>query len=206
MKSARLTLLLVIVPALLLTACAGRDRQPIYLDSEEIEPLRAPERLDAPTIRRTYQVDGYFLPEMAGQSEARPPRVLSSAEAEASQSRIRFGASGLYLEVRDEPDSVWRRLGFSLNRAGMQVQEIEQDRLRYDFRFNHDPIVIDRTGFGRLAFWRSPERVDHSGAFRVEVEPASGQTSRVLLLTQDGELVEMEQAEHVLSVLRERLG
>ena len=206
MKSARLHIVLTVLAALLLTACAGRDRQPIYLDSEEVEPIRTPAHLDEPTIRRTYFVDGVFLPQMAGQSDARPPRVLSSAEAEASRSRIRFGPSGLYLEVQDEPDSVWRRLGFSLDRGSMQLREVEENEQRYGFYFDHEPIVIDRRGFARLAFWRGPETIDHGGRFVVEVEPADPQTTRVQLLTEDKEPVEMQRAEYVLSILRERLG
>lgn len=192
--------------ALVLSACAGRDRQPVYLESEEVSPIRVPDGLDEPRIRPTFEVSGVFLPEMAGQHEARPPRVLPSAEAERSRSHIRFGPRGLFLEVEDEADSVWRRLGFSLNRAGMQVREVRQDRQQYLFRFNDDPTVIDRSGLSRLAFWRSAERIDHSGDFVAEVEAVNDRSTRVLLFDGSGNLVEMNQAEHVLSVLRERLG
>ena len=206
MKAACLKIICLSLSIVLLGACAGRDRQPVYLESEEVEPIRVPERLDEPAVRQTYQVAGYFLPEMAGQSDARPPRVLSSVEAEASRSHIRFGARGLYLEVEDEVDSVWRRLGFSLDRGGMQLQEADEAQRQYAFRFEHEPIVIGRSGFSRLAFWRGDERVDHGGQFQVELEPAGSDTTRVILLDGDGNLVEMDRAEFVLSVLRERLG
>jgi len=198
-----ITLILV---ALLLSACAGRDRQPVYVESDEVAPIRVPAGLDEPRIRPTFQVGGVFLPEMAGQHEARPPRVLPSAEAERSRSHIRYGPRGLFLEVEDEADSVWRRLGFSLNRAGMQVREVREGRNQYLFRFDDDPTVIDRTGLSRLAFWRSAERIDHSGEFVAEVEAINDRATRVLLFDSAGNLVEMNQAEHVLAVLRERLG
>lgn len=192
--------------ALVLAACAGRDRQPIYVQSDELPPIRVPAGLAEPRIRPTFQVAGAFLPEMAAQHETRPPRVLPSAEAERSRSHIRFGPRGLFLEVQDEAESVWRRLGFSLNRAGLQVREVRADRQQYAFRFTDDPMVIDRTGLSRLAFWRGTERVDHSGDFIAEVEPVSERATRVLLFDSAGNLVDMSQAEHILGVLRERLG
>lgn len=192
--------------ALLLAGCAGRDRTPIYVDSEEVPMIRAPAGLDSPIVRPTFQVAGVFLPEMAAQHETRPPRVLPSAEAERSRSHIRFGPRGLFLEVQDEADSVWRRLGFSLNRAGMQVREVREDQQQYAFRFNDDPTVVDRTGLARLAFWRGTELVDHSGDFVAEVEQVNERTTRVLLFDSSGNLVNMSQAEAVLAVLRDRLG
>lgn len=198
--------LLPIAGAVLLTACAVGDSDPIYLDSAEIDPIRTPPELDEPPVRGTYRVAGVYLPQMAGQSEDRPPRVLSSAEAEASRSHIRFGERGLYLEVEDELDSVWRRLGFTLDRGDMELEQADADDREYAFRFHHDPIVIDRTGFARLAFWQSRERIDHSGRFVVELQPVGEASTRVNLLDENGELVDMVRAEYVLAILRERLG
>lgn len=199
-------LFVLLLLAVVLSACAGRDRQPVYLAGEEVEPIRTPDHLDDPEVRTTFQVAGYFLPEMAGQHDARPPRVLPSAEAERSRSHIRFGPRGLFLEVEDDAESVWRRLGFSLDRGGMQLRDVRPDRLQYDFHFSDDPTIIDRRGLSRLVFWRSPEQIDHSGDYVAEVEPAGEQASRVLLMDSGGDLLDMERAEHVLSVLRERLG
>lgn len=201
-----LNLSILVLAVLVLGACAGRDRPPVYVQSEEIEPIRVPQGLDEPQVRSAFQVGGYFLPEMAAQHDARPPRVLPSAEAERSRSHIRYGPRGLFLEVQDDAASVWRRLGFSLNRAGMQIQEVREERKQYAFRFNDDPMIIERSGLSRLAFWRSTDAVDHSGDYLVEVESISDQVTRVLLMDRAGNLLDMDQAEHVLSVLRERLG
>ncbi|MFP4208279.1 MAG: hypothetical protein ACLFSC_06425 [Wenzhouxiangella sp.] len=203
-RAAQVTL--AVLSAIVLAGCAIGEREPIYLDSAEVDPIRAPAGLDQPPVRGTYRVGGYFLPEMAGQSEDRPPRVLSSAEAEASRSHIRFGERGLYLEVEDELDSVWRRLGFSLDRAGMTLLRSDSGERRYAFDFDHDPIIVDRTGLARLAFWQGRERIDYSGRFVVEVQPDGDSATRVILLDDNGQLVDMVRAEYVLSVLRERLG
>ena len=190
----------------MLFGCAGRDRQPIYAESEEIDPIEAPPGMSAPQARTTYEVPGYFLPELAGQGTDRPPRVQPSAEAERSRSHIRFGSSGLFLEVQDDPDSVWRRLGFTLNRNGMKVQEIDDSELRYHFRVSHDPIELDRRGLSRLAFWRGREVQDYSGVYRIKVREGNDDRAEVILLDADGEILEMDRAEFVLARLRDRLG
>ena len=203
-----MTRVLLIVLAVMLTAgCFNRDRQPIYVDSNELAEIRVPPELSEPRIRTTFVVPGYSLPELAAAGdEARPPRVLPSAEAEKSRSHIRFGPTGLYLRVEDEPESVWRRLSFSLNRSGMSVREVNESARRYRVRFDHDPIHIERTGLGRFAFWRRAEWLDYSGVYLFEVHPDGGDHTRVSLLDSNGNVIEMERAEFVLSVLRDRLG
>lgn len=199
---------ILVLMALLLAGCFNRDRQPVYVSSEEVRPIEAPPGLDQPRTRSTFEVPGYSLPELAAQGEQeRPPEVLPSAQAERSRSHIRFGPSGLYLAVDDEPDSVWRRLGFSLNRGNMQVRQVDEADRRYVFRFSHQPIRPEKTGLSRLAFWRSPEVIDYSGSYiaRVGAEQNEGVT-RVELFDADGRVVDMDRAEFVLARLRERLG
>jgi uncharacterized lipoprotein len=197
---------LIALVACVLAGCFNRDRQPIYVESEEVSEIEVPEGLSMPNVRRTYDIPGTFLPQLAAAGdESRPPVVLSSAEAEASRSHIRFGPTGLYLEVEDEPASVWRRLGFTLNREGMNVRQVDEADRRYRFDFTHDPIEVERGGFARIAFWRSDERLNYSGRYQLEVRE-DGDNTRVVLLGDSGEIIEMDQAEFILAVLRERLG
>ncbi|QOC23276.1 outer membrane protein assembly factor BamC [Wenzhouxiangella sp. AB-CW3] len=198
----------ILLAAALLAMLGGcaRDRQPIYADSEEIDPIEAPPGLDQPQFRMTYEVPGYFLPELAGQSSARPPHVQPSAVAERSRSHIRFGAKGLFLAVEDEPESVWDRLAATLDRDGMEVREIDESQRRYRFHFDHDAPELGRTGLARLAFWRRGDTVDYSGDYHIEVRDGEGETAELILLDPDGEILEMERAETVLARLRDELG
>lgn len=209
MKATVLTTRLFALLALVVlsTACFNRDRQPVYVDSDEVEPIRAPEGLSQPRVRTNFDVPGYFLPQLAAVGdEARPPRVLTSAEAEASRSYIRFGPTGLHLLVEDDPDSVWRRLGFSLNRGGMSVRDVNESDRVFRFHFEHDPVEVQRRGlFARMAFWRGTEVMDFRGIYQARVE-GDGDRTRVALLDERGDVVEMDRAEYVLSILRERLG
>mgnify|MGYP001044444911 CR=1 FL=1 len=199
-------LVLLALMTVLVSGCFNRDSQPIYVQSEEVAEIEVPDDLSLPDVRRTYVIPGTFLPELAAVGdEARPPVVLSSAEAEASSSHIRFGSKGLYLEVEDEPSSVWRRLGFSLNRGGMNLRQVDESERRYRFDFTHEPIETERGGFARFAFWRSDEYLDYSGRYQVQLEE-DGENTRVVLLSDSGGVIQMERAEFVLAVLRERLG
>ncbi len=192
--------------AVMASGCFNRDRQPLYVASDQIEPIQVPGGLSQPRVRAGFEIPGYFLPQLAAQgTEARPPRVQPSAEAEASRSHIRFGATGLYLAVLDEPDSVWRRLSFSLNRGGMSVRQVDEDNRRYRFHFAHEPIITAETGWRRAAFWRRSAPIDFSGVYVAEVHE-SGNATRVNLLDDRGQILPMDQAEYVLALLRERLG
>lgn len=207
MKTFR-TASLLLLAAAVLTACFGTVREPVYQSSTEINPLEIPADLDRPRTRDIYDVPGYFLPELAGTgTEALPPEVQPSAVAEQSRAHIRFGRTGLYLAVQDEPDSVWRRLGFTLNRGDMQVNAVDETARLYRFRLDHEPILPEVGGFSRLLFWRKAGPIDYSGSYqaRVSSEMERGATS-VELLDADGSVVEFERAEYVLARLRERLG
>ncbi|NBB93721.1 MAG: hypothetical protein GVY32_11195 [Gammaproteobacteria bacterium] len=201
-------LTLILASTLFLGGCFNRDSRPIYVGSEEIDPIEAPAGLDQPRTRNIYEVPGYSLPELAAQGEPdRPPEVLPSEEAERSRSHIRFGPTGLYLAVEDQPESVWRRLGFSLNRGDMQVRQVREQERRYTFRFSHEPIRPEKTGLSRLAFWDRPDVIDYSGTYVARIADGSNEgVTRVELFEEDGSVVDLERAEFVLARLRDRLG
>jgi len=201
------------IAALILALGAGcgllPDRAPAYAASEEVPAIDVPPGLNEPQTESNFEIPGYSLPELAAQGdESRPPRVLSSAEAEQARSRIRFGPQGLYLEVDDTAASTWRRLGFALNRGEMAVERVLDDQRRFRVRFRHDPIqVSERNLFGKvLLFWKAPEYLDYSGTYLFEVQRETTDTTRVAVLDADGDVLPMQRAEFVLDRLRERLG
>lgn len=185
------------------------NKEPVYAASKEVPPLRVPEGLSEPDTRATFEIPGYSLPELAARGgQTRPPRVLTSAEAENARSRIRFGPTGLYLEVDDSAASVWRRLSFALNTGGMSIDEVLDDQRRYRVQFSHDPILVSERGWFKkvFLFWKSPDYIDFSGNYVFEVQRETTDTTRVAILDESGNVLAMEQAEFVLSRLQERLG
>lgn len=185
------------------------DRGPVYAESQEVSMIEVPPGMSRPDTDTEFEIPGYSLPELAAQGdESRPPRVLSSAEAEQARSRIRFGPQGLYLEVDDTAASTWRRLGFALNRGDMTVDQVLDDQRRFRVRFRHDPIRVSDRGWisSVFLFWKSPEYLDYSGTYVFEVQRETSDTTRVAVLGEDGNVLPMQRAEFVLDRLRERLG
>lgn len=200
----------ILLAAGMATGCIfNSNEEPIYAASEEVPPLRVPEGLSTPETKATFEIPGYSLPELAARGdETRPPRVLTSAEAENARSRIKFGPTGLYLEVDDEAASVWRRLGFALNRDDMSIDRILDDERRYRVRFSHDPILASERGWFKkiFLFWKSPDYINFSGTYLFEVQRETTGTTRVAILDENGNVLAMERAEFVLARLQERLG
>lgn len=193
-----------------LTGCGLFQRaERVYVDSREMQPLAVPPDLDAPKTVSSFEIPGYALPELAASgNQALPPKVLPSSEAEKARSRIRFGPTGLYLEVDDEPASVWRRLGFALNRGEMSVEQVLPDQRQYRVRFTHEPILVSKRNWftSTVLFWKPLKFLDYSGSYLFEVQRATPETTRVMITDAEGRVLPMEQAEFILSRLQQRLG
>jgi len=204
----RVPLVLALIVSWALTGCAGTN-EPLYLDAEEVSDLEVPDTLDRPTTRPDYEVPGYYLPQLAASRDmGRPPQVQSSVDAEASNAQIRFGERGLHLEVEAPAEQVMVDLGEVLNnqQVGLTVVQKDDQTQQFDFRYRHDAIVIPKSGLGRLLFWRTPEVIDHSGEYQVKVVAIGSARARVELVGAQGQLLDLDRAEHILAILRRRLG
>lgn len=194
----------------LLAGCGVfRRDEPAYLQSEELPPLQVPPGLSRPDTDPVFEIAGYSLPTLAAQGdESIPPRVPTSEEAEQSRSRIRFGPTGLYLEVDDAAASVWRRLGFAFNRGGMRIDDVMAEARRFRVQFSHEPILASERGWFRslFLFWKPEDWINYSGTYVFEVQRETGERTRVAILGEDGSVLPMQRAEFVLDRLRERLG
>jgi len=205
----RSLILLLLLPVLASGCGLFRRDLPLYATSEEIPPIEAPPGLSDPRPSPVFEIPGFALPELAAQGdETRPPSVPTSAEAEAARSRIKFGPTGLYLEVDDQAASVWRQLGFALNRGGMSIEQVLEQQRRFQVRFQHEPIVVKDRGLFSMVFlfWKSAEFLDYSGTYLLEVQRETSETTRVAILDGEGQVLPMQQAEFVLQRLQDRLG
>jgi len=169
----------------------------------ETAPLQIPEGLAPPASSSALVIDAPAVPLSPLGIETRPPRISSTTSGLGSNSRFTWSIQGLYLLVDDTAESAHRRLGIVIERAGMQ-------RIRLDdkgvYRFDYYQQFEDEEGFfGKLAFWNRDRGEDYSGAYQTFVEP-DGDKSRVYIKYADGTDCEPDAAEHVLDVIRERLG
>jgi len=196
---------LPLVLALALVAgCAGDSRQREYYGAVETKPLDIPEGLAKPTSSAALVINAPPIPVSPTGIEAKPPRISSTTSGLDSNSSFRWSAQGLYLLVDDTPESVQRRLQLVIERAGMKRIRIDDSGVyRFDY---YQTFGGDDEGFlSRLAFWNRNDVEDYSGAYQVFTEP-EGQQTRVYIKYADGTDCEPDAAEHLLEVVRSRLG
>ena len=166
-------------------------------------PLQVPEDLDQVQAVRPIVISSQELRLPAGDElNPGPPRVAATGGGDTN-AFMAWSATGVYLKVNDTPDSVARRLGFVIERSGMQVIEQSADG-RHRFEYQH-PYVDERGFFSKMLFWRDDQGPNYSGAYQTRLEADAGQT-RVYLLHDDGSRADTSAAEHILAIFMERLG
>ena len=189
--------------AALLGACSSDGRTREYYDAVETDPLELPEGLARPTSTTALVIGTPAVPLPPTGMETRPPRISSTTSGLDANSRFNWSAQGLYLLVDDTEESVHRRLGLVIERAGMERVRLDD---RGVYRFDYYQTFEDEEGFfGKLAFWNRDSVEDYSGAYQTFTE-AEGEKTRVYIKYADGTDCEPDAAEHVLDVIRARLG
>ncbi|MEM1412541.1 MAG: hypothetical protein AAGH19_09295 [Pseudomonadota bacterium] len=195
----------ILLLAATLSACSWfKEKPPEYLESREAEPLRVPEDLDAPVYRTPLVISAPEMRMPAGDElNPGPPRAVSTGGRGDANAYIAWSAEGVYLSVADSPESVYRRLGFAIERTGMRPlpaadsgdQRFEYVHIRYD----------DRSFWQKLAFWNDGKGPDYSGVYQARVT-SDGGDARVYLQLDSGAPADTSAAEHILGIFMERLG
>lgn len=193
--------------AIALSACGlfGRDEedQPEYYEAVEAPPLEIPDGLARPTSDSALYILAPPAPLPQRELQSRPPRVSSTSTSGNANATLRWGSEGVYLLVEDSQESVQRRLGFVIERAGMRNEPLT-DVPGYRVEYWHQPTETDEGFFSRLAFWRD-DAPNYSGTYRVITRP-DGEKTRVFVKNPDGTEADPDAAEHLLVILGERLG
>jgi len=186
-----------------ISACSSDSKRPEYYDSVETSPLEVPQSLSRPDHSAALVINTSVVPPPGQVMETRPPRISSTTSGINSNSRLSWSARGLYLTVKDTPESVHRRLGLVIERAGMQRIRIDDKGV---YRFDYYQEFAEGQGFfSKLAFWRGNDEEDYSGAYQAFTEP-DGDNTRVYIKYADGTDCEPDAAEHLLAVIEARLG
>jgi uncharacterized lipoprotein len=196
-------LLLVVLAILVLAACSSKNKKPEYYDATETPSLEIPEGLSRPNLSSALVIQAPPMPLPPMLMEEKPPRISSTTSGLKNNSRLNWSAEGLYLMVKDSPESSHRRLGIVLKNGGMQ-------RIREDdkgvYRFDYYQVFAEKDGFfKKMAFWSEDETEDYSGAYQTYTE-ADGENTRVYIKYADGTDCEPDAAEHLLAVLSARMG
>lgn len=199
----RLVTTLFLVAAVLAGCSWFGKGEPEYLASVEIAPLKIPVGLDSPSGLRPVVISVSKLRMPAGDElEPMPPRVVRTAGRQDTNTYMAWSAEGVYLLVKDTPESVARRLRYAIERSGMNL--LHKDPAG-GHQFHYRQVHAKETGFFRkIMFWRDGP-VDHSGTYQTDLE-ADGKDTRVYLFNEDGSACNTPAAEHVLGIFMERLG
>lgn len=188
---------------LLLGACSSGQKKPTYYNAVEIQPIEIPEDLERPDSSTALIINSRPMPPPSMVMETKPPRISSTTSGINANSSLNWSAQGLYLKVDDTPESVYRRLGLVIERAGMErIRLDDQGVYRFDYYQNFDE---EGGFFSKMAFWSRDKSEDYSGAYQTYARPA-GDHTRVYIKYADGTDCEPDAAEHMLEVLRSRLG
>jgi hypothetical protein len=133
-----------------------------------------------------------------------PPRVVSTAGKQDTNAHMAWSADGVYLLVKDSPDSVAKRLRFAIDHSGMTMLEGDDFLGGHKFHYSQAKTNEKEGFFTRMAFWRS-DPFDYSGTFMTNIRP-DGNNTRVYLLFGNGETCDTAGSEHILGIFMERLG
>lgn len=184
------------------------NKEPEYLASVEVPPLRIPPGMDDPTGPSPTIISVPHMRMPSGDELAPgPPRVASTAGRQDANAYLAWSPEGAYLLVKDTPDSVARRLRYAIENTGMTILQADASGAGgHKFHYTQVHPETDEGFFSRMAFWRDrPEFIDFSGTFMTSLR-ADGQNTRVYLLFGTGEPVDTQGTEHILGIFMDRLG
>lgn len=198
-----LLLLPLLLLALLIGACSSDAKKREYYGAVETPSLEIPEGLARPGSGSALVIGIPPIPLTPLAMESRPPRISSTTSGLEVNARFSWSPEGLYLLVDDTEQSVQRRLGLVIERAGLENVRLDDNGV---YRFAYQHVIEEEEGFFRkMAFWSRDKREDYSGSYQVFTR-ADGDKTRVFLKYADGTDCEPDAAEHVLDILRLRLG
>ena len=195
----------LLIAVFLMQACSlFREKPPEYLASEDGAPLKVPDDLDAVRYVRPIAIGVEEMRMPSGDElNPGPPKVVSTGGGGDTNAFMAWSASGVYLMVKDTPESVARRLRFAIQRSGMNLLE-RDDAGEYLFEYIH-LRTDDRGFFQKMLFWRKNDGPNFSGTYRTRLEP-NGEQTRVYLMYGTGRAAVTGAAEYILGIFMERLG
>ena len=146
--------------------------QTVPIKKEEAnEAVEIPEGLDQPRPVSPIVISvGELRTPSGDELNPMPPRAAITAGGGEANAHIAWSASGAYLAVKDEPESVARRLRFAIQRSGMNLVERNDDG-SHRFEYRHARTPVEKGFFEKMLFWKNDMGPDYSGAYRLRLQP-----------------------------------
>ncbi len=142
-----------------------------------------------------------------GVDEERAESIVASDAPPAPRARLVREDGGATALVLDEGfSSAWRRAGLALDRAGFAVEDRDRSRgLFYLRTAGPEDDAKDGGWLSRLRFWKRDDDDEDSGASLVRVVGDTAETTRIVVLDEDGATDAGPAASRILTVLHEQL-
>ncbi len=180
-----------------------RGMEEVYItegqDQLRWQPRQSDPDLEAEMLRR--------MMVRFGTDNERAKTQLASAKAEP-QAKLSRGVEGGMLELNDQFDRAWRRVGLALDRIGFTVEDRDRSKGLYFVRYidpNADVKTTEEKGwFSRLKFWGSSAKTPSKEQYRILVQ-GDGKGAEVRVLDKDGTRERSETANRILTLLFDQL-
>lgn len=166
-------------------------------DSTVWQPRPADPQLEATFLAR--------LMTRLGVTEEVAKTAVAAAPAAPARARIVTGQPSATLQVDDNFDRAWRRVGLALDRSGFTVEDRDRGQGLYFVRYI-DPKDVGKAekGFFARLFGSSDAAASGPVRYRVSVK-ADGERSNVAVLNAQGAPEAGESAQRIVALLLEEL-
>jgi outer membrane protein assembly factor BamC len=190
----------------------GKDGTEIYVSHRGMMEVYATEGKDK-TIWQPRPADPELEAEMLrrlmvrfGVEEGRAETLLAKRQT-PEQARIVRDAGATVLEMDENFDRAWRRVGLALDRVGFAVEDRDRSKGVYFVRYI-DPEIDnaskrDEGMLAKLAFWRS-KKDQTSPQLQIVVNDA-GEKSRVSVSGTDGKAADANTQTRIINLLHKEL-
>ena len=166
-------------------------------ESTKWQPRAADHELEAEFLRR--------MMVKLGVSEEES-KAMVAAGSNQPAARVAVVESGMpAVQVDDDFDRAWRRVGLALDRAGFTVEDRDRTTGTYFVRYIDD-TVESKGFFSKLFSWGSSSEADKEAQrYRIQVKAGESNTSAVTVLTNAGAPEATPVGDKIMSVLYDQL-
>ena len=124
----------------------------------------------------------------------------------AARARVVTGQAGATMEVEDNFDRSWRRIGLALDHGGFTVEDRDRAQGLYYVRYTDaKEAAREEPGFfSKITSWFGASNTSAVGKYRISIK-APGDTATVTVLNDQGQPSNDDNAQHIVSLLVDEL-
>lgn len=190
---------------LLMSACGSIPGQSSYEPVDPVEALEVPPDLDNPETDRALRVPDSTYSRVAGGPVSNTSATAPGADQAPPKDTSLVWEGGVRsLRLADSEEGAWRRVGFALERIGLEIEERERDAATYTVEYVDASARESRPNVFSRWFLRRKGPTDHSGTYLIRLR-SEGPSTYVNILDEDGEPADEVITEELLTALHDRL-